>query len=59
MDVLVAEQSLQLMHRHPGFQLMGGIGMAQGMDAANLVDTGLALGRGKRLLDTSGPFHKF
>src|ERR671924_431264 len=52
MDVLVAEPSLQLMHRHPGFQLMGGIGMAQGMDAPDLVDPGLALGRGKRLLYT-------
>jgi hypothetical protein len=32
---------------------MGSIGVAQGMDAADLVDPSAALGRGKRLLHTT------
>jgi len=44
LDILMAEKTLQLVDGHAVFQLMGGIGVAQAMDAADLLDAGAQFG---------------
>jgi hypothetical protein len=44
LDAAVAHQPLQTFHRQAGRQLMGGMGVAQAMDAADRGHTGRLLG---------------
>lgn len=55
LQAVVAEQELQLMHRHTRFQLLRRIGMAQAVDAADLLDAGTALGGGEHPLRALDP----
>ena len=49
-DAVVTQQTLQLIYRHTGLELMGGVGMAQTVDAADFIHPGLTLSPGKGFL---------